>query len=323
MNDSLERVVSGRAWEEVECAPVTESTAVDPRVITRYGRPGQLLAGLIDTVEAEIVPRLALARRSTTGPPPGLSPGLGELRPGALAEVPLIVGQTADPTAGQVQQPDDVLELANLLVNDRFQIASSFVEGLRSSGVPLETLYLDLLAPAARHLGDLWTNDTLHFADVTIGLCHLQQVLHDFSPAFLNEASTRDDGRRALLMSVPGGQHTFGVSMVAEFFRRARWDVSTGAPVSRDELIRTVRSQWFAVVGLSVSCEVQLDALVSTIRLIRRASRNQAVGILVGGPVFVEHPEMVTLVGADATAVDGRQAPVQAEKLLALISKQS
>jgi MerR family transcriptional regulator, light-induced transcriptional regulator len=77
------------------------------------------------------------------------------------------------------------------------------------------------------------------------------------------------------------------------------------------------------VVGLSVSCEVQLDALVSTIRLIRRASRNQAVGILVGGPVFVEHPEMVPLVGADATAVDGRQAPVQAENLLALISKQS
>jgi methanogenic corrinoid protein MtbC1 len=310
MNDSLERVVSGRAWDEVECAPVTESTTIDPRVITRHGRPSQLLAGLIDTVEAEIVPRLVLARRSSSG----LSPS-----PSSLVEVPLIVGRGAD----QAQQSDDVLELANLLVNNRFQIASSFVEGVRTRGVPLETLYLDLLAPTARHLGDLWTNDTLHFADVTIGLCHLQQVLHDFSPAFLNEASTRDDGRRALLMSVPGGQHTFGVAMVAEFFRRARWDVSTGASVSRDELLRTVRSQWFAVVGLSVSCEVQLDALVSTIRLIRRASRNQTVGILVGGPVFVEHPEMVSLVGADATAVDGRQAPVQAENLLALISKQS
>ena len=56
-----------------------------------------------------------------------------------------------------------------------------------------------------------------------------------------------------------------------------------------------MRSQWFAVVGLSVSCEVQLDALVSTIRLIRRASRNQAVGIFVGGPVFVEHPKWYRL----------------------------
>ena len=133
MNNSLERVVSGRAWEEVECAPVTESTAIDPRVVTRHGRPGQLLAGLIDTVEAEIVPRLVLARRSSQGLPDW------RLHPRALAEVPLIVGRGAD----QVQQPDDVLELADLLVNDRFQIASSFVEGLRSSGVPLETLYLD------------------------------------------------------------------------------------------------------------------------------------------------------------------------------------
>jgi MerR family transcriptional regulator, light-induced transcriptional regulator len=307
MNDSLERVVSGRAWEEVECSPVTESTVIDPRVVTWHGRPGQLLAGLLDTVETEIVPRLVLAHRSTTGP--------NEVPAGVSAEVPLIV----EP----VRQSDDVLELADLLVNDRFRIASSFVEGVWTRGVPLEQLYLDLLAPTARHLGDLWTDDVLHFADVTVGLCRLQQVLHDFSPAFLNEASTRDDGRRALLMSVPGGQHTFGISMVAEFFRRARWDVTTGSPVCREELIRIVRSQWFAVVGLSVSCEVQLDALVATIRLIRRASRNQAVGILVGGPIFVDRPEMVALVGADATAADGLQAPIQAENLLALISKQS
>jgi hypothetical protein len=99
MNDSLERVVSGRAWEEVECAPVTESTAIDPRVVTRHGRPGQLLAGLIDTVEAEIVPRLVLARRSSSG----LSPS-----PSSLVEVPLIVGRGAD----QAQQSDGVLELA-------------------------------------------------------------------------------------------------------------------------------------------------------------------------------------------------------------------
>jgi methanogenic corrinoid protein MtbC1 len=261
------------------------------------------LAGLIDTVEAEIVPRLVLARRS--------SPRL------------LQVSEVRQPAPAPAPQPDDVLELSSLLLNEQFQRASSFVQTVRARGVELDTVYLDLLAPAARHLGDLWTNDVCHFADVTIGLCRLQQVLRDFSPAFLRESSIRDDGRRALLMSVPGGQHTFGTHMVAEFFRRARWDVTTGAPVARDELIRIVRSQWFSIVGLSVSCEVQIDMLVKTIRLIRRASRNQSVGILVGGPVFVAHPEMVALVGADATAADGRQAPIQAENLLALIAKQS
>lgn len=303
MNDSLERVVSGRAWEEVECAPVAESTEIDARVVAGHGRPGQLLAGLIDTVEAEIVPRLILAHRS---PPEPLA-----------VPAPLSAGPDRAPCV------DDVLELSSLLLKDRFRVASNFVRSIESRGVPLESLYLDLLAPAARHLGDLWTNDICHFGDVTIGLCRLQQVLRDFSPAFLNEASVRDDGRRALLMSVPGGQHTFGISMVAEFFRRARWDVTTGSPVARDELIRTVRSQWFSVVGLSVSCEVQVEALASTIRLIRRASRNPAVGIMVGGPIFIMNPGLVALVGADATAADAREAPLQAENLLALVTKQS
>lgn len=303
MNDSLERVVSGRTWEEVEGVPVTESTEIDARVVAGHGRPGQLMAGLIDTVEAEIVPRLILAHRSSPEP--------------LMVPAPLSAGLEPAPCV------DDVLELSSLLLKDQFRVASSFVQLVQSRGVPLESLYLDLLAPAARHLGDLWTNDVCHFGDVTIGLCRLQQVLRDFSPAFLNEASTRDDGRRALLMSVPGGQHTFGISMVAEFFRRARWDVTTGAPVARDELIRIVRSQWFSVVGLSVSCEVQVEVLASTIRLIRRASRNPAVGIMVGGPVFVTHPELVTLVGADVTALDAREAPLQAENLLALVTKQS
>src|SRR5215218_1144575 len=104
MNDSIERVVSGRAWEEVECSPVTESTVIDPRVVTRHGRPGQLLAGLLDTVETEIVPRLVLAHRSATG--------LNEVPAVVSVEVPLIVGPA--------RQSDDVLELADLLVNDRF-----------------------------------------------------------------------------------------------------------------------------------------------------------------------------------------------------------
>jgi hypothetical protein len=39
---------------------------------------------------------------------------------------------------------------------------------------------------------------------------------------------------------------------------------------------------------------------------------------MVGGPAFNDHPELVALVGADATAVDGRQAALQAEALLAM-----
>jgi methanogenic corrinoid protein MtbC1 len=87
---------------------------------------------------------------------------------------------------------------------------------------------------------------------------------------------------------------------------------------SSNDLVGIARSEWFAVIGFSVSCTSRMDTLATSIRRVRRVSRNPAVSIMVGGPAFVEHPELVALVGADATATDARQAALQAEALLAL-----
>jgi len=187
-------------------------------------------------------------------------------------------------------------------------------------GVPLESVYLDLLAPTARRLGRLWDEDQSDFMQVTIGLWRLQEVLHELGPAFLNESESSEPGRRVFLVPVPGDQHTFGAVIVAEFFRRAGWDVWDDPGASKEEIVRIVRSEWFSVVGLSVSCEQHIEGLASVIRAIRRASRNPSIGIMVGGQPFIDHPERVALVGADATASDGRQATLQAQKLLTLLA---
>jgi methanogenic corrinoid protein MtbC1 len=39
---------------------------------------------------------------------------------------------------------------------------------------------------------------------------------------------------------------------------------------------------------------------------------------MVGGPVFGAHPEFAALLGADATASDGREAVLRANALMAL-----
>jgi methanogenic corrinoid protein MtbC1 len=78
------------------------------------------------------------------------------------------------------------------------------------------------------------------------------------------------------------------------------------------------RSGWYSIVGFSVSRDDQLDSVAAEIRNLRQASRNQAIGVMVGGRVFVEHPELVRRVGADATAIDGRDAVHQAQNLVTL-----
>jgi methanogenic corrinoid protein MtbC1 len=79
-----------------------------------------------------------------------------------------------------------------------------------------------------------------------------------------------------------------------------------------DELVDMVRSEWFTLVGLSLSCDSRLDELASDIAIIRRVSRNHNIGVMVGGTILIDHPEWVASVGADLMAVDGRQAPAKA-----------
>lgn len=271
----------------------TRSLQGNPTDTKRVARPG--LARLTQAVETEIVPRLLLAGRITP---------------------PTATGLIAAP-ADSVQ----VVALTKLVLASDPAAASAFVEALHADGQPLESLYLDLLTPTARRLGRMWDDDTASFADVTLALQQLRGVLRDFSAEFAPPVpASRGPRRRVLLVPVPGETHGFGLAMVADFFRRAGWDVASGPVASRTELTGMVGRETFAILGFSVGCDDSLDALATAIRAVRRASCNRAIGIMVGGPVFIDHPELAALVGADATAADGRQAILQADALLTLLA---
>lgn len=246
------------------------------------------------TIEQQIIPRLMMVHR-------------GE-NPAALAS-------PAEADARLASMPDEVSTLSRLVIGRDGDAAFSYVQAMRERGMTLDAIYLQLLAPTARILGDMWTSDMCDFTDVTVGLWRLQQVVHKLSGGFTEEPDTSRRERRLLLVPEPGEQHTFGLIMVAEFFRRDGWDVWDGPISSRQELISLVQREAFAVVGLSVGVDSRLDDLATTIRLIRQASRNPAVSILVGGQPFLAQPERVQQVGADGTAIDGQQAVTRANAL--------
>jgi methanogenic corrinoid protein MtbC1 len=246
------------------------------------------------TVETDIVPRLLLARRGhAPAPPPG-----PELITGAEVE-----------------------RFTDLVLTGSAAGTAAFVDALHARGVLTEAVFLDLLGPSALLLGRMWEDDLCSFGDVSLGMLCLQRVLRDLIPAFHAEVAPRPEVRRALLVPAPGEQHGLGLKIVAEFMRRAGWQVSSGVPESRQALLDMVRQDWFALVGLSTACADRLESLTTAVRLIRRASRNPAVGIMVGGPAFIDHPELATAVGADATAIDGRHAAQQAENVLELMPR--
>jgi len=256
-------------------------------------------AGLASTIEGEIIPRLVLAQRAAkdSGRPD---------RKGPL-----------------VLDASHVEELADLLVNQDPAVALAYVEAIRAQGVSLGSIYLDLLAPTARRLGELWYEDRVTFFEVTLGLCALHQLLRSVAPGTVRGARESALERRVLLVPAPGEQHTFGLVMVGEFFRRSGWDVRFEEPETVADLSRLVRGDYFAVVGITVGCATPLKCVAPAILAARRASCNRSLGVLVGGSVINARPELVSLMGADATASDGRRAVQQAEGVVRLLAAQA
>jgi MerR family transcriptional regulator, light-induced transcriptional regulator len=208
--------------------------------------------------------------------------------------------------------------LADLAVREDFSAVVAHVEALVERGVAIEDVYLDWLAPAARQMGCDWESDRTDFSSVTIGMWKLQQAMHVLSDTFLKDAATVKSPRRILLASVPGEQHTMGLFMVSEFFRRAGWDVWTELPSDYEDIVGKVRGEWFDLIGLSVGGDHKLDALAQAIAVLRRASRNADALVMLGGPILASNPEIAIAVGADFTAADARTAVAQAEKAVAL-----
>jgi methanogenic corrinoid protein MtbC1 len=273
----------------VESAPRARRAGPDPRrpMAPDTDRAQAPLARMLD---GAVIPRLVLAGRVARARHDA-APAPTDDRAGALAE--LVLARDADAARG-------------------------FVDALHERGDSFERLYLEVVAPAARRLGDFWSDDRCHFADVTLAMSRLHHMLHLLGQVFYAEDPHADLPRRALLLPAPGEQHSFGLAMVAEFFRRGGWDVWSGATVGRADLLRLVGRERFDLVGLSTGCDAKLDLLPTLVHALRQRSRNPEVGVFVGGPAFLEHPELATAVGADATALDGRQALAQADELLAM-----
>ncbi len=208
------------------------------------------------------------------------------------------------------------LDIIDVLKEHEAAVACAHANSLLNRGVGMETLLLDVLAPAARRLGDLWTQDACTFVDVTIGVGRLHEVLHALDSGGQISTAPVASGHSILLAPCPGEQHTFGLAMIAGLFRHAGWQVQQERGTSNTVLVQAIRRDWFDVVGLSASCEDRLDALTEAIRTVRRRSRNPAIRVLVGGNLFTCRPELAALVGADATAFDGRQAVRQAQAVV-------
>ena len=181
---------------------------------------------------------------------------------------------TAPPSQAEIE------EFGALAMKPDSAAATAYFVTMREKGHSLDTLFVDFLAPTARHLGELWEQDRVDFIDVTLGVARLHELLEMFG---LAEEILGDDLRhRAILIAPPGEKHLFGVDMVAKFLRAAGWTVTLEIEHTAEHNMRSVADEWVGVVGLSMSSEARVEPLARTIDMIRRNSLNPGIGVIVG-----------------------------------------
>jgi MerR family transcriptional regulator, light-induced transcriptional regulator len=183
-------------------------------------------------------------------------------------------------------------------------------------GHDLDSVLLDLMAPVARSLGEMWERDSITFIDVTIAVQRMQHVLRDICQSSTSDAY----GPHALLLPAPGETHSFGLVIVSELFRKRGWYVAGGLPVSQRELANMVQVQPYAIVGFSLSNDALLGDLKAAIKRVRQSSVFRNVMVVVGGRVFDGKASLASDIGADAAFADAAEVIAFADKVAANVA---
>ncbi len=303
------------AWDEfaaldgpgknvVMAADGASSSSAGTEMVAIKTEPSYDLIG--EVVASELIPRLLMAHRAN------ISDGFESAH-----------GPSASHTSrAQINDSSDVIEeFTQRVLSTDATAAGDYLDLLHEKGLCIESIFLHVLQPVARRLGDLCNQDVCHDVEVTVGMWRLQSLVRDLSAAFQAEAAPVASTRSVLVATQPGEPHMLGMRLDAEFFWRAGWDVVCEFPATDAELESLVKEQWFDVLDLSLSSAFQRDhrlaAMTSTIQVARSASFNPNLRVIVCGRVFLEHPEYSLLVGADAGCSTAAKVVSRAESKLA------
>lgn len=259
------------------------------RTVTRSVNAERQKAALLSAVEFDIVPQLLSAHQAPAR---------------KLERVPAGAEAVASLTALALGRSDNV--------------CAAYTQTLLDT-MPLDRIYLEVVAPAADRLRKMWIDDERGYAEVTLGLWRLQQVLRDFSPLFRQSAKL-PTGQRVMLTLPPGETHElphlmFMLVLSGEFLRRDGWNTWIEPDCTRRDAMALLKDEWFDVVEFLVTSEKRLDLLAAQIKIIRGESTNRTVCIALAGTTVQQHPALLKYLGADvlAAGLDRPAAPARSE----------
>ena len=192
-----------------------------------------------------------------------------------------------------------------LLLTASYAECRDYALSLCHAGCSINEIYYSLAVDAARNLEYLWEVDACTFGATTIAIGHLQAILRELNPLFHTQADLHYQTKgHAFAFAMPNSQHTLGVFLLTENLIQHGWNVLAAHKTSKAEILSTVKDTFFHFAAISISSLKQWDELEKMIPLIRKASLNPKLHIMVGGALFTAYPKLLDQSSADSCTSD-------------------
>jgi len=220
---------------------------------------------------------------------------------------------------GDILGDEEIDRITQLLLSTEDGAFELAITVLKTHGVSINYIILDLIPIIARRLGKQWEDDTLSFAEVSIGVNRLERVIHKLDYLF-QVTQLEKRGNQSILITVfPESQHSLGTLILSNYFIHSGWRVYRPENTSMKSISQEIESHSHDAIAISVSCDEQLELLPNTISALREKSKNANIKVLIGGPLYNKAPEKFAHIEADIKAFTPEESVERLELVLSQI----
>lgn len=216
---------------------------------------------------------------------------------------------------------EEINKLTNLLLDSREGSFELAITVLKTHGASIDYIVLELVPEIARRFGKQWEDDSLSFADVSMGVSKLERVIHKLDYLFQANQLDRQQNKAIFISGFPGSQHSLGTLIFANFLTFSGWQVHRPNQANIDSIVYGVSSKMLQAIAISVSTNEQLERLPDFIDLLRQKSQNSKIIVLIGGPLYNKAPEAFDHIQAEVKAFSPEESVQKLEQYLSQLEK--